>query len=145
MNRFTARSSSGLTLIELIIALAMMAIILTMAMPVLSNYSLKVIIGDSLSYASSAKTSMIFACQKNPGLTQVSNQSVGYLFEETKYITDIQLGGDCDAPTITMDLQASGVKPDPVITITGSFSGVMRLAAWHCESDNPELPLPESC
>jgi hypothetical protein len=125
--------------------MAMIAIVLSMAMPVLSNYSMKVIIGDSLSYASPAKTSMIFACQKNPDLTQVSNQSVGYRFEETKYISDIQLGGDCDAPTITMALQATGVKPDPVITITGSFSGIMRLATWQCESDNPELQLPESC
>jgi prepilin-type N-terminal cleavage/methylation domain-containing protein len=145
MIRFTTNSSSGFTLIELIIAVAMIAIVLSMAMPVLSNYSMKVIIGDSLSYASSAKTSMIFACQKNPGLTQVSNQSVGYRFKETKNISDIQLGGDCDAPTITMTLQATGIKPDPVLSISGSFSGNMRLSTWHCESSNPELQLPESC
>ena len=145
MQRSASISRKGVTFIEIIIAVAMIAIILAMALPAFSNYSIKAVIKDSLSVASSAKTSIIYACQKDPGLTHLSRQAVGYHFQATKHIFDIELGGDCTAPTITMTLQATGARTDPVLTISGNIAGNSRRISWNCESDNPEVPLPDSC
>ena len=144
-NRLTTNHGGGFTLIELIIAVAMITIILTVAIPAYSNYSIKAKIGESLSVASPAKTSIIFACQQDPSLTNLSNQALGLNFEATKYISNIELGGDCDAPTITITTQATGAQPDPVLTITGDFAGDTRRINWLCVSDGLESHLPESC
>lgn len=138
-------ASSGFTLIELIIVVALIAIILTLALPAYSNYSIRAKIDDSLSIASSAKTSVIFACQTNPTLTSLSNQAANYNFEAANYIFNIEIGGDCDAPTITITTQATGAETDPVFTITGDFNSNTRRMSWLCVSDGLEIHVPESC
>ena len=145
MNRLITNHGRGLTLIELIIAVAIITIILAMAVPAYSNYSIREKIDESLSVASPAKTSIIAACQADPGISNLSNQVLGLNFEATKYISDIELGGDCDAPTITISTQATGAQPDPVLTITGDFAGATRRVTWRCVSDGQEIHLPESC
>lgn len=145
MNRFTADSRRGFTTIELIIAAAMVAIILTMAVPAFSNGLIKRIIGDSLSIASSAKTSIIYACQKDPRLSGISNQAIGFDFRPTAFISAIELGGDCYAPTITMTIQAIDEQLDLQLTIIGEFAGLNRRMTWACASDDLEEYLPESC
>jgi len=60
-------------------------------------------------------------------------------------ITLIELGGDCDAPTITLTTQATGAQPDPVLTITGDFAQNTRRMKWICVSDGLDIHLPESC
>ncbi len=138
-------ATSGFTLIELMIVVAMIAITLSMAVPTYSNYSIRAKIGESLSIASPAKTAIIFACQEDPTITNLSNQALGLNFEATKYISNIELGGDCDAPTITMTTQATGAQPDPVLTITGDFAGDTRRMTWTCVSDGLDIHVPESC
>lgn len=145
MNQSTDRPASGFTLIEFLIGVAMMAIVLAMAIPALSHYSLKAIISESLSITSSAKSAIIYACQKNPDLDEVSGQTVGYFFGSSKYVYEVELDGDCNTPTITIILQATGTQPDPVLTITGDFTRETGRMSWFCESDKPELPLPDSC
>ena len=138
-------ASSGFTLIELIIVVALIVVILTLAVPAYSNYSIRAKIGESLSIASSAKTSVIFACQTNPGLINLSNRAANYNFAATNYIFNIEIGGDCDAPTITIITQATGAQIDPVFTITGDFNSASRRMSWLCVSDGLEIHVPESC
>ena len=136
---------TGFTLIELMIAVAIIIIILAMAVPAYSNYLIRAKIDESLSIVSPAKTAIIFACQVDPTITHISNQVLGLNFVATKYISNIELGGDCTAPTITITTQATGAQPDPVLTITGDFAGDTRRINWLCVSDGLESHLPESC
>jgi type IV pilus assembly protein PilA len=145
MNRLSTNPEGGITLIELIIAVAMISTILTVAIPAYSNYSIRAIISESLSVASSAKTLIIFACQKDPSHANLSNQALGLNFKATKNVFNIELGGDCDAPTITLTTQATGAQPDPVLTITGDFAHDTRRMKWICVSDGLDIHLPESC
>jgi prepilin-type N-terminal cleavage/methylation domain-containing protein len=145
LNRLITNRGGGFTLIELIIAVAMITIILTMAVPTYSNYLIRAKIDRSLSVVSPAKTSIIDICQKNPTITRLSNQVLGLHFEATKHIFNLEIGGDCDAPTITITTQATGAQPDPVLTITGDFAGNTRRITWLCVSDGLEIHLPESC
>jgi type IV pilus assembly protein PilA len=145
MNRLITNHGRGFTLINLIIAVAVITIILTMAVPAYSNYSIRAKIGESLSVASSAKTSVIFACQEDPTLTYLSKQAVGINFKATKNISNIELGGDCDAPTITITTKATGAQLDPVLTISGEFTGDTQRMTWTCVSDGLNAHVPESC
>ena len=138
-------ASSGFTLIELIIVIALIVIILTLAIPAYSNYSIRAKIDGSLSIASSAKTSVIFACQTNPSLTNLSNQAANYNFEATKHIYNIKIGGYCDAPVITITTQATGAQIDPVFTITGDYNNDTGRMSWLCVSNGLEIHVPESC
>jgi len=123
----------------------MITITLAMAIPAYSNYSIRANLGVSLSAVSPAKTSILYACQENPTISNLSNQALGLNFETTKYISDIELGGDCDVPTITIITQATGAQPDPVLTITGDFDGVTRRITWLCVSDGLEIHFPGVC
>ena len=131
-------ASSGFTLIELIIVVALIAIILTLALPAYSNYSIRAKIDDSLSIASSAKTSVIFACQTNPTLTSLSNRAANYNFEATKHIYNIKIDGYCDAPVITITTQATGSRFDSsrraiepeIATTRSAIAGPGRPTNW---------------
>ena len=138
-------ASSGFTLTELMIFIAVITIILTMAIPAYSTYSIRLNIYKSLTVTSSAKRSIIFACQESPTLTSLSNQVIDYKFEATKYVSNIVFSGTCDAPTITMTTQATGAQPDPVLTITGNSTDNTRRMTWLCVSDGLNSHVPEIC
>ena len=135
----------GFTLIELMIVLAVIAIIVTLAIPAYSNYTIRVKIAESLSIAASAKTSVAATCQEDVTLTSLNNQLAGYNFEETTYVFDIEVSGDCLAPIITMTTQATGALPDPVLIITGYFTPGIASIIWTCVSSSPNFLVPETC
>jgi len=137
--------SKGFTLIELMIVLTIIAVILTLALPTYSNYSSRAKIAESLSIAAAAKTAVASTCQEDPTITTLTNQKAGYNFSETKYVFDIALGGTCLAPTITMTTQATGVEPDPVLTITGDFTLNGGSIDWTCVSSGPNVHVPKTC
>jgi len=138
-------ASRGLTLIELIIVVAMITIILTIAVSSYSTYSIRSKIVESLFIAASVKHSIVDACQADATLPHLSNQAVGYTFEATEYIFNIEIGGDCDAPIITLSTQATGAQPDPVLTITGDSTGDTGEMTWLCVSDGLNSHVPEIC
>jgi Tfp pilus assembly protein PilE len=138
-------ASSGFTLTELMIFIAVITITLTMAIPAYSTYSIRLNINKSLSIASSAKSSIIFVCQEDPILTNLSNQVTGYKFQASEYVKNIVLSGTCAAPTITMTTQATGAQPDPVLTISGKFTGDTMRMKWLCVSDGLNRHVPEIC
>jgi type IV pilus assembly protein PilA len=138
-------ASRGLTLIELIIVVTMISIILTIAASSYSTYSIRSKIGESLFITASVKHSIVDACQTDTTLTHLSNQAIGYTFKATEYIFNIEIGGDCDAPIITLSTQATGAQPDPVLTITGDSTGATGAMTWLCVSDGLNSHVPEIC
>ena len=137
--------SRGFTLIELMIVVALIAIILTLAVPTYSNYSTRAKISESLSIAASAKTSVASTCQENRTIASLTNQLAGYDFQATKHVLNVVLGGPCLTPTITMTTQDTGAQPDPVLTITGDFSPDTGRISWTCVSSGPNLQVPKTC
>ncbi len=138
-------ASFGLTLIELIIVVAMIALVLTMAASGYSTYSIRSKTAVSLYMAESIKHSIAFTCQEDATLTYLSNQAIAYKFKATEYIFNIETGGICDAPTITITTQATGAQPDPVLTITGDSTGNTGRITWLCVSDGLNKHVPEIC
>ena len=135
----------GFTLIELMIVVAVIAIILTLAIPTYSNYSIRVKISEAISLTEAAKTAVESFCQDERTVTSLNNQLASYEFQASKYVQDIALSGNCDAPFITMTTQATGARPNPVLTISGDFAESAVKITWTCVSSGLNIHLPDSC
>lgn len=146
----TRPDQSGFTLIELMIVIAILAILVSMALPVYSNYTIRAKIAEGLSVAAAAKTTTTSTCQEDPNLTGLTNPKAGYAFTpapDKAYVDDIQVGDDCDAPTITITTKNTGTNGyDPVIVLTATILPGTGNARWSCASSNtPSYLLPKTC
>lgn len=137
----------GFTLVELMIVVAVIAIILTMALPTYYDYVIRSKIGEGLSVANAAVTATASACQEDLTLVGLTNNAAGYSFEETEYVSDIIISGACSEPVVTIYTRNTGAPdPQPEITITGQFLAGQGRVSWECASSNtPNQLLPSSC
>lgn len=146
------KGQKGFTLIELMIVVGVIAILLSLAIPTYSSYSIRTKIAEGLAVANAAKTATSTSCQEDMTLTDLDNAKAGYLFAEsgadTDHVKDIIISGDCPQPVITIITKNTGAPdPQPVIALTGDFppSTVGQLQ-WACASSNtPNHLLPDTC
>ena len=140
----TIRKQSGFTLIELMIVIAILAILLAIAVPAYQNYSVRANLSEGVSLAASPKVAVSETCQTNPGLTTIDNAAVGYDFTAgtNQLVSDVTVGGTCAAPTIAVVVTGAGSDPDPfTFTFTGEQQGSQW--SWLCETDgtsNQQIP-----
>ncbi len=134
----------GFTLIELMIVVAVIAIILTLALPVWGDYMIRSKVSEALSVSNAAKTAVSTTCQETPLITALTPQNSGYTFTApTQYIASINLSGPCSQSVITVVTQDTGASPDPILTITGTLeNGHMRFV---CVSSGPNKHVPRTC
>ena len=139
-----SRYPYGFTLIELMIVVAIIAIILTLALPVYSDYMIRTKIGEALSVGKAAKTAIASACTDEPTITGITPANTGYVFDQpTAYVQSISLSGPCTQPVISIQTRQTGATPDPVITITG-FLGDGRIT-FTCATSGLDQHVPVDC
>ena len=143
-------AARGFTLIELMIVLSIIAIILALALPVYSNYSIRAKIAEGLSVANSAKTGVASTCIEAPNIVGLTNDKAGYGFSagstDRDYVADIQVTGPCTAPVITVTTKHTGQSPDPEVLLTGNLAPDSGVMSWTCSSSNtPPYLLPKTC
>jgi hypothetical protein len=101
---------------------------------------------EALGAAMATKVTVAATCHENPTLDPLDNAAVGYAFGSTEYVQDIQVGGSCAEPVITIVTRDSGQSPAPVLQLTGQISGSSSVIPWTCSSDNtPNYLLPAAC
>ena len=127
------RVSKGFTLIELMIVIAIIAILLALALPAYKDYTIRAKVGEGLSVAAAAKLAVSETCQSEPTSYAVNNTSVGYNWNSaSKYVSNVQTSLTCAAPLITINTQATGAAPDVTLTLTGSFADNEGRMTWTC-------------
>jgi type IV pilus assembly protein PilA len=142
------RVSKGFTLIELMIVIAIIAILLALAIPAYQDYTVRSKVGEGLSVAASAKLAAGETCQSEPDLTTLDNSTVGYLFSASKYVSNVQVTGNCNNPVVTVTTTNTGAvaagASDPVLVITGNTG--TGSVDWDCQASSGESRhIPSTC
>jgi type IV pilus assembly protein PilA len=139
----------GFTLIELMIVIATIAIILMLALPVYSNYMIRSKIAEALSVGNAAVTAVGATCIEDITIPALTNSKAGYSFtasgHDEAYVDNVQAGGPCTDPVITITTKNTGASPDPVILLTGFFRAGAGSMTWVCSSTSPDNLLPATC
>jgi len=138
-------NAKGFTLIELMIVIAIIAILLALALPAYQDYTVRAKVGESLSVGASAKLAVSETCQTNP-LTTPSNATAGYAFSPSTYVASVTIGGSCTAPTVTIVTQATGGSPNPTLVLRGAYADNAGRIQWTCtKSSGLDQHVPATC
>ena len=122
------KNMQGFTLIELMIVIAIIAILVAIALPAYQNYTLRTKNGECLSVAAAAKLAVAETFQ-DTGTLPTSNALAGYDFAASKYCASVNVGA---AGVITAITQATG-GPAVTFTLTPATSGAGRVD-WACDA-----------
>ena len=138
--------AKGFTLIELMIVIAIIAILLALALPAYQDYTIRAKVGEGLSVAAAAKLAASETCETNPNLTTISNAIVGYPAAVTStYVASITIGGTCAAPTVTVVTTNTGATTSPTLTLVGAYAENSGRIQWTCTSAGPAQYVPATC
>jgi Tfp pilus assembly major pilin PilA len=127
------------------IVIATIAIILTLALPVYSNYTIRAKVGEALGLAASAKTSVAATCIEDPTILSLSPTLAGYAFGGSQYVESILIEGPCTAPVITINTRQTGAQTDPILTLTGNFPLGSSSITWTCTANGANIYVPQTC
>jgi type IV pilus assembly protein PilA len=141
------RVSQGFTLIELMIVIAIIAILLALAIPAYQDYTIRTKVGEGISVGAGAKLAVAESCQSDPEIDVVDATATGYSFLESEYVASVQVtGGTCDAPEITITTQNTGADTPVVLLLTGNYADQSGRYAWTCtRSEGLAQHTPVSC
>jgi type IV pilus assembly protein PilA len=140
------RVSKGFTLIELMIVIAIIAILLALAIPAYQDYTIRSKVAEGLSVAASAKLAAAETCQSDPTVTP-GNSAMGYNFINTVYVEDVQIGGsNCTALNILITTQSTGATTDVDMVLNSTYTEQSGRYTWDCvqQSGEPQH-VPSTC
>ena len=140
------RVSKGFTLIELMIVIAIIAILLALALPAYQDYTIRTKVGEGLSVAAAAKLAVAESCQTDPTITPNAT-TTGYSFSASPYVASVVIAGTCNAPTVTITTQNTGAAVQPILTLTGTYADNQGNIYWACTKDggSKSAHVPTTC
>src|SRR6056297_2078367 len=118
-NLRTMKQQGGFTLIELMIVIAILAILMAIAIPAYQDYTIRAKVSEAVNVTAAAKTAVSETCQSDITVSPTA-ATTGYVFTagttDTDYVSSVTLGGSCTGPTIATLTKNTGA-PSP-ITLT---------------------------
>ena len=136
----------GITLIELMIIISIITIILTLGLPIYSNYTIRANVGKALSVGAAAKIASTEACQSKPDIATLTTDRADYLFKASYYVEMLDISGSCTRPVITITTRNTGATTSPVLLITGEPGPTGNQFSWACTTMNGQNRMvPKSC
>lgn len=144
------KAQQGFTLIELMIVIAILAILMAIAVPAYQDYTIRTKVLEGTSVAGAAKLALSEFCQTAPGATVPTAANTGYIFvpggTAEDFVAGVAIGGTCAAPTITITTVNTGAAADPVLLYTGAIAPNTGQVLWNCTT-TAGLPahVPSEC
>ena len=126
---------AGFTMIEILIAIAVVGILAVIAIPQYQNYVIRSKVSECLNFAGPAKNAIAEA--------QASQRNILFSFSPTPYCANVQLAPD---GTIVLTTQNTGADESPVLQMTPWGAGGGKQLRWDCQFVAGEAQhVPTSC
>ena len=144
------RQNRGFSIIEIMIAFAVMALTLAFTLPSAIDQKIRDRVETTLEQASSAKQALLRTCEVDAKAMVNSNIQAGYSHIPTgsdeDYMDRILLGADCakDSMVIVIWTSHTGAPTDPVLELTADQPD--DSSAWTCRVIIGDLRhVPKAC
>lgn len=136
------KNQKGFTLIELMIVVAIIAILAAIAIPQYNDYTARAQMTEAYTLAAGLKTPIAeaFAQDNGNGSCAVPNGAV----DEGKYVASVTASGNATKCTITATMEATGVN-DKVKSKKVELAYASDTGAWTCTTDAPSEVQPKAC
>lgn len=122
------KNNHGFTLIELMIVMAIVAILLAVAVPAYQDYTIRTKVFEGIHLAASAKAAVVDTLH-SLGIIP-SQASTGYTFTASKYVSNISIAGGTGVIQVTT--QATGAPIDPILLFTPDIANQAGSLRWRC-------------
>jgi type IV pilus assembly protein PilA len=123
--------SRGFTLIELMMVIAIIAVLVSLAVPAYQDYTVRARVGEGINVVASAKLAVAETCQTDPSITP-TNATTGYSFSSSKYVSSVTISHTCAEPWIVIRTQNTGATPNMVVSLDGFFDPGTGRVTWNC-------------
>ncbi len=133
----------GFTLIELMIVIAIIAILVALAVPAYQDYAVRTKVGECIANTAPAKLAVAETYQSE-GTFPANDAAAGFSFDATDYCATIVIGGG----TITATTQNTGAAAaggaEGTIVLTPTPAGAQ--VTWDCSNTlGKQAHVPASC
>ena len=127
------------------IVIAIVALLLSIALPSYQDYSIRARVTEGVSVAASAKTAVSTTCSVDPSVNP-TNSSVGYSFAATEFVQSVVVSNTCAEPWIVVRTRNTGASDNVVISLDGYFNRGAGRIIWHCHRvSGEEAHIPRHC
>lgn len=127
MNR---SDQTGFTLVELMIVIAILAILLAIAVPAYQTYNIRTRVSEGFYVVTPAKVAISELCQTRRNADITAETQYAFTTSADAIVDSIAITGDCSAPVIDVITKNTGANTDPSFRLTGASasSGI----SWEC-------------
>lgn len=138
------KKQQGFTLIELMIVVAIIAILAAIALPAYQDYTVRAKVSEGIVQADAAKLAVAETAQSQ-GINAdevTNNEAAGFVSKETTNVASIEIANG----VITVTTQATGAAADPVLVLTPTQADLDSPITWACSFTAGEAKhVPASC
>ena len=137
----TMKNNGGFTLIELMIVIAILAILMAIAIPAYQDYTTRAKITEGISMTAPAKLAVAETSSSLGGLSAITATNTGYSFPgATSYVTNVTVAASGAVTVATANTGAGACN----VVYTPSDVGSGQLA-WQCTTTCPTKFVPADC